>query len=251
MLLVGLAAAAALLALSWFALRFYRVELQLQARGEPSGHYAVVGAVGALGAVVSVAAAAGVTPRLQLHFRGYRLLNRELRWPVGSAPKSASAASPWRAWATERARRAGQWALLFVQEVDPIRAVELVLAQRRALRITRLAVTARFSFLDVALTGRLLAAGLVLSVLLPSPLRLQVEPEWAAADRAGLDLDGELWLSPGRVALSLLLAALRYFPILWPLRRLRRWRTRRLARTGDNAGGSAVERWSSSDVAPR
>jgi hypothetical protein len=165
---------------------------------------------------MSGAAAHGVPPSAQLHLGRWRpwrrRAERSLRAPETDrlAQAKRSAGRLRRAYAT------------FERWFDPIDTVWFLLGERRRVRARRLEVDVDFSFDDIVLTGRLLAAIYVLQGVLPSQIVLRHRHRWESVDSLAGAVEGEVEVWP-------LLAAI---DVLWYAVRNIRVRARREAASG-------------------
>ncbi len=80
---------------------------------------------------------------------------------------------------------------------DPLDLALYLLQARRRIVIDRLELDVGYSFTDVALTGKTLAALYVLSGVVPPPIVIRPNPSWESADRADVALSGSIRLFPG------------------------------------------------------
>src|SRR5258708_40115477 len=74
----------------------------------------------------------------------------------------------------------------------------------RLFQVRSLIVDLEYSFRDVALTGRILAALYMLSAVLPEVCEIRQTPSWESEDRVALGVDGQFKIWPGRLLLSVL-----------------------------------------------
>jgi hypothetical protein len=188
-----------------------RVPLSLscnvQAKAEPSGAWAVAVGFGLGPFAVSAIAAARVKPFLTCHVFGKQLARLPLsRWARRQPrPTPSELEAEPRAEAEERAplsRLERGLAGLF-RSVDPIDAVLTFLWEKeRIFQVRSLIIEVEYSFRDVALTGRILAALYVLSALLPEQYEVRQMPGWESEDRVGFGADGRFRIWPGRLLLD-------------------------------------------------
>jgi hypothetical protein len=183
-----------------------RLLVSAQGRGDPSGAWALA-AGGQLGPfVASGVGARGVTPRVELRLFGRKVWSTELGELFAPTPESAESSERRFDHAVEVARarysRLERW-------FDPMEVGLWLLDERRRLRVDRMVVELRYSFQDVALTGKIMAAVYVLSGLLPPQLELRQEVSWESVDRASAALDGRIKLRPGLILVDSALFVLR------------------------------------------
>jgi len=165
-----------------------RLDVSGRARGEANGAWVVAGGMSL--AVVSVAFvwARGIAPRLTVSLFGKKLAwkpewNRRLSRPM---PKRVKAASQ-RAWS----------------RIDPLDLGLKLLEERRHLRLRYFVVDLSYGFRDPLLTGRLVGALSVLSVVLPAPIEIRQTPRWDFEDGWEISVDGRALLRPWLMALDI------------------------------------------------
>jgi hypothetical protein len=190
-IVVGVLVALTLLALLVPA----KLVLSAQGRGDPSGAWALAGAAQLGPFVASGVGARGVTPRVEVRLFGRKLWAEQL----GERKKQERPARPG---ARERYARLERW-------LDPESVAWWLLDERRRFRVDQLVLDLRYSFQDVALTGKMMGAVYVLSGLLPPPIELRQEVSWESVDRASLALDGRVKLRPGLILVDSALFVLR------------------------------------------
>ncbi len=188
---VALAVAAALAVVC--VLAPLRVEVSAQGRGEPSGAWALAGGVEVGPLAMTALGAQGVEASVQVFAFGRQLWKRPLgvlfareRDPEKSGPPLA-----------ERWRSFERW-------LDPVETLGFVLSERRRVRVVRLEADLRYSFADIALTGKLLGALYALGALLPPQVVLRQAPSWESLDRGSLALSGRIKVWPGLLFLDTL-----------------------------------------------
>ncbi len=199
---------AALLALLLVA--FVRVPLSLssnvQAKADPSGAWAVACGFGLGPFALSVIAAAGVKPFLTCHVFGKQLVRLPLsRWARRRRPRAVPAARPELQTETEEAAPLSRFergiAGLF-RSIDPFEALLSLWQKERIFQVRSLIIDVEYSFRDVALTGRILAALYMLSGVLPEQCEIHQRPGWESEDRVALGADGRFKIWPGRLLLD-------------------------------------------------
>ena len=167
-----------------------RLNLSAQARGDPSGAWALAGA-GKLGPLVTSAVAAhGVPGRVELSLLG-RAIWRFPRAARRDEPRSLRERTEKAAQRAERRYRRLE------RFFDPLELFLFVLRERRRLRVERCELEADYSFADVATTGKLMAALYALDGMLPPPFVLRQRVSWESVDRAKLAFSGRIKLWPG------------------------------------------------------
>ncbi|MEZ4375301.1 MAG: hypothetical protein R3B07_31100 [Polyangiaceae bacterium] len=167
----------------------WRLELSIQGRGAPDGTW-VLGGGGRLGPVaLSAAAARGIQPRAQAHVFGRAVWQRTL----GDEPKP-EAEEDDRSLEERLEQVTGGYSRL-ERWFDPDALVAFALAERRRVRVKLAQAHVAYSFVDVATTGKLMAALYVLSGVLPPPLLVTQDVSWENEDRAALDLalEARVW----------------------------------------------------------
>jgi hypothetical protein len=182
-----------------------RVIVSAQGRGDPSGAWAFA-AGGQLGPLVaSGLGARGVTPRVELRLFGRKVWGKALTDLIGAGEEGEGGRERLdRAQALAKARytRLERW-------FDPGELGLWLFGERRRVRVDRMVVELRYSFQDVALTGKMLGAVYVLSGLLPPQLELRQEVSWESVDRASAVLDGQIKLWPGLILVDSVLFMVR------------------------------------------
>lgn len=183
---------ASLLTLALLALcSALKIELEARGQGERSGAWVIAGAVG-----VGPLALAGVgRAGAPLHFE-LRLFGRRVPLPRRRPPRAARGEEP------PARKPAGAKAAQGLR-LGPLELLELLLAERRRLRIERLRVEASYGFQDIVLTGKLAGALYALSGALPAGVQLEQRPRFDGAESWELSVDGALRLSLGLVLLEL------------------------------------------------
>ena len=164
-----------------------RLGLSLRARGDPSGAWAAAGG-GQIGPLaLSGVAAQGVSPRVSAHVFGKKLWERDLAALGEKKTPRETAESAKRSY-----DKLERW-------FDPLELVLFLVQERRRIRIEIFEVDVTYSFQDIALTGKTLAALYVLGGTLPAPIVIRPKPSWEAEDRADLALSGKIRVWPGLV----------------------------------------------------
>ena len=197
----------------------WRVRVSLQGRGEPEGVWAVGGGLQMGPLALSGAAARGVEAAMQLHVWGRRLWGRPvralLRRVAGgdraeSAPDEGGAIRDRieRGWQRMRdgAQRFEAW-------FDPLPAARFLLGEVRRIRPNRLCVDVDYSFEDVVLTGRILAAIYLLRAVLPPQVVIHARHSWESEDRLHGEVEGEILIWPVLAAIDVLWYAVRRIKI--------------------------------------
>jgi hypothetical protein len=207
--LLWLSLGAALFVLLLFVVVRVPVSLSsnVQAKAEPSGAWAVAVGLGLGPFAVSAIAAARVKPFLTCHVFGRQLARVPLsRWlrrrprPVSTELESEPPAEAEKHAPLSRLERGV--ASLF-RSLDPIDAVLTFLWEKeRVFQVRSVVIEVEYSFRDVALTGRILAALYVLSALLPEQYEVRQAPRWESEDRVGFGADGRFKIWPGRLLLD-------------------------------------------------
>lgn len=202
-MLYGLAACVVVIALAlvWLARASFTISSSLQGRADPSGSWAVAWGLALGPLAVTTIAAPQVKPFLSCHLFGRqlarvpisRLLDRGKR-PEKEPPRASEANAQPPPAETEK-KRGPSW----LQNLDPIEAVLSWWQSERVLAFDSLLVDVSYSFRDIALTGRILAAIYVLSAVLPDGCEIHQTPDWESIDRVALEADGKLRFWPGRL----------------------------------------------------
>jgi hypothetical protein len=178
----------------------------VQAKAEPSGAWAVACGLGLGPLALSAIFASGVKPFLTCHLFGRQVVRVPLaRWarrrPKKIAPPT-EAAAPETESVTPLSRFERGIAEFF-RTLDPVEALLSWWDKERLFQVRSLIVEVDYSFRDVALTGRILAALYVLSAILPEGCEIRQTPSWESEDRVGLGVDGAFKIWPGRLLLSI------------------------------------------------
>ncbi len=92
----------------------------------------------------------------------------------------------------------------FERWFDSSEVARFAFGERRRLRLTTLEIDLEYSFMDVALTGKVMAAVYMLSGLLPPPILLRQKPSWEGVDQAQAGMTGEIKVWPGRIVMDTL-----------------------------------------------
>jgi len=179
----------------------------VQAKAEPSGAWAVACGLGLGPLALSAIAAAGVKPFLTVHVFGRQLARLPLsRWVRRHRPRAAtgppepeSDGEPEMEAPLTRFERGV--AGLF-RSLDPLETVLSWWHNDRIFQVRSLIIEVDYSFRDVALTGRILAALYVLSAVLPEVCEIHQTPSWESEDRVSLGVDAQFKIWPGRLLLS-------------------------------------------------
>lgn len=178
----------------------------LQAKAEPSGAWAVACGLGLGPFALSAIFASGVKPFLTCHVFGRKLARVPLaRWARRRPEKREVTTEPAAA-ETEPdmpLSRFERGASEFFRTLDPVDALLSWWEKKRMFQIRSLIVEVDYSFRDVALTGRILAALYVLSAVLPEACEIHQTPSWESEDRVGLGVDGAFKIWPGRLLLAI------------------------------------------------
>ncbi|HEY4105760.1 MAG TPA: hypothetical protein VGM44_17795 [Polyangiaceae bacterium] len=174
----------------------------VQGNAEPSGAWAVACGVGVGPLALSAIGARGVAPFLTCHVFGKQLAQIPLsRWQRREKPRASAPASAPESEAHAPLTRIEVALSRLFRSLDPLEALLSWWQTERIFRIESLIVEVGYSFQDVALTGRILAALYVLSGVLPASCEIRQTPGWESEDRAALAADGTFKLWPGRLLL--------------------------------------------------
>ncbi|MFO0566899.1 MAG: hypothetical protein U0263_14620 [Polyangiaceae bacterium] len=176
------------------------VGFNLQARGEPSGFWAIAGGAEFGPVAMSAIAARGIEAQVAVHAFGRKVLVRKLTGrkvepepePV---PEPAEPVPSALARAEARYQRLARW-------LDPVDLALFVVGERRRIELLPTVVELEYGFRDIALTGKLLGALYALSAFLPSALELRQRPSWESTDRASLSGSGKIRIWPGRLCVD-------------------------------------------------
>jgi hypothetical protein len=176
-----------------FVLAFFasiRLQLNGQARGDPSGAWAVAGG-GQLGPVIaSGLAGRGLPGRIEVRIFGKLFWKKAL-----DQPDEPSEPDPERLERT-RKRVTGGYALL-ERWFDPLDLLIFLVGEKRRIRFEHLEIELAYSFEDPLVTGKLMGAVHMLNGVLPSQIVVRQDVSWEFVDRARIALDGRIRLWPG------------------------------------------------------
>lgn len=188
-LVVALALVAALLFVP------IRIRFSLRGRGDPSGAWAVAGGAQLGPLALSAVAARGVPAAVAAHVFGKKLWERTLSELGKREPKADEAddEQPKTSALDGYKRRYDRLERWF----DPLDLMLFLTEERRRIRVEQLDLDVVYSFEDVALTGKVLAALYVLAGILPPPISIRPRPTWESVDRADLALAGSIRVWPG------------------------------------------------------
>jgi hypothetical protein len=192
-----------------------RVRFNLQGRGEPSGTWALAGGASLGPIALSGGGARGVPLTAQLHAFGRRLWTKRASELLGTGEKEDEPEARIDATAREAAQRVARYYRKLERWFDPVDVALFVLGERRRLRARQVDVELGFSFEDVFLTGRVLAAVYVLRSALPPPVVIRERHSWESVDRLDGSVQGEIEVWPVLAALDLffyLVRNVRIFP---------------------------------------
>ncbi len=167
-----------------------RIDLSAEARGDPSGSWAIAGGVSVGPLAASGVAAAGISPRGQLHLFGKAVSLRRKKKEQPDPPLSAEDLERWR-------RRAVRGYTAVSDRVPLDELIGFLLEERRRIDVRQLDVALSYSFRDIILTGKLMAVLSVLQGVLPPPISLSQEPSWDWVDRLRANVQGSIVLWPG------------------------------------------------------
>jgi len=169
-----------------------RVRLNLQGKGDPSGAWVLAGGTQIGPAALSGVAARGIEPRFQLHVFKRKLWERTL-----SELLEREAEEEEREPAKEALEKVTRRYRALERRLDPVELLYFVGRERRRIRIERLEIDLEYSFVDIALTGKILAAIYALSPLLPPPIVVRQTPAWEFVDRVRFSAAGSVKVWPG------------------------------------------------------
>lgn len=173
-----------------------RLRFTLQARGEPSGFWALAGGLQLGPIAASGVAAKGVPAHLNVHVFGKRLWQKrlaELAEPKPEAEPEEEADAPKQpalARAEAAFRRLERW-------FEPTDLFFFLVRERRRVVLDPTLIELEYGFRDIALTGKTLGAIYALSPLLPAPVVVRQIPHWESTDRAALAASGAIRVWPG------------------------------------------------------
>jgi hypothetical protein len=172
-----------------------------QGRADPSGSWAVAIGFGCGPVALSAIAAAGVKPFLTCHLFGRQLLRLPIAPWLRRKPKPEEA--PSRAAPHAPLSRLERSVGRFFRSLDPIEAALYWWERADIFQVRSLIVDLQYSFRDVWLTGRILAALYALSGVLPEHWQINQTPSWTFEDRVALAADGRFRIWPGRLLFDL------------------------------------------------
>lgn len=178
----------------------------LQGRADPSGSWAIAWGIGLGPLALTVIAAAGVKPFMTCHVFGRQLARLPLsRWirpkakPVSTARTEATPPEP-----RHRLSRCERSVARLFRSLDPLETALSIGHQDHLFEVRSLVVELEYSFRDVALTGRILAALYMLSAVLPEHWEINHIPSWESEDRVAFTADARFRIWPGRLALDVM-----------------------------------------------
>lgn len=216
--LVSVLALAVTLAIVWPV----RVQASIEGRADPTGFYALASGVSIGPFAVAAVIARGVPGRVQVHILS-RLVGTwtfaEL-WAAGTRlskrlRKPAKKKSPPVPIAERVAQVERGWARI-QRFLDPIAFARFVFAERKRIALDYLDVALRFGGDDVALTGRIVAAIMVLDGMFGARVSLRPEPIWIGDMALGVAARGRVRLYPGRFVFATLLYLVKNVRLLPP-----------------------------------
>ncbi len=202
-MLIGLAACIASIALGvfWLARASFTISSNLQGRADPSGSWAIAWGIALGPLALTTLAAPQVKPFLSCHLFGKQLarvpLSRFLERKKQSLEGDVQATNAESRPGLEAAQQ--KRGSSFLQNLDPLEAVLSWWESERVLALDSLIVDVTYSFRDIALTGRILAAIYVLSAVLPEGYEVRQTPDWESVDRGTLEAEAKLRFWPGRL----------------------------------------------------
>lgn len=170
-----------------------RFDVSGRALGRADGSWALAGGASLAFVSLTFAWARGARPQV-----GVLLFGRKLDWKprLGRRPaKPKPKPKP--------PRRGKPLARRFLDRIDPIGLAWQLLSERRHLRLRYLVLDLAYGFRDPLLTGRLVGAISVLSVVLPAPIEVRQRPRWDFEDSWDIALDGRAVIKPWLVLLDL------------------------------------------------
>ncbi len=208
LLLVGLVAVDLLMALFTWRLEF---AFSAQARGEAEA-WAAAGGFQVGPFTASAVAARGVSPRAELFAFG-RCVRKLPKEGADEEEEADEAEDP----ALERAKRALRRGKGMLDVVDRrwglAEVAEFLLDERKRIVVQRFDVDLAYSFRDVILTGKFLAALSVLSGLVPPPVAIRHTPSWEWEDKLNGTLAGTIYVWPMRLLVDGLWFVVRKFRV--------------------------------------
>lgn len=185
------------------------IGFSFEGRLTPDGRWAV--AAGAESGPVScaVVAARGVAPRLVVVVAGRRVVERTLRLPR----RDEQAPARTLAEELDRAERIYRRVERFV---DPAEVGLFLVEERRRLELGFVDVVVRFGADDVALTGKVTGAILVLDGILGGRISIRPDPVFSGEEVAEIRGKGRVRVWPARFVLDLVVFLVRHFHVLPP-----------------------------------
>jgi hypothetical protein len=174
----------------------------VQGNAEPSGAWAIACGVGVGPLAFGAIAAHGVAPFVTCHVFGKQLARVPLsRWQRRKKPRVDAPPTEPEAETHAPLTRIERALSGLFRSLDPFEALLSWWQAERIFQIESLIVEVGYSFRDVALTGRILAALYLLSGVLPASCEIRQTPGWESEDRVALAADGTFKLWPGRLLL--------------------------------------------------
>ncbi len=194
-----------------------RLRLRLQGRGDPGGAWALAGAAQVGPVIASGVAARGVVATLRVHVFNRALYERTLGELLAKKDEEEEEEKTPKERVEEAIDRLGdahrrlpaQNLLLFVSR------------ERRRIRIELIEVDLGYSFVDIALTGKLLGAIYALSAVLPRQIVVRQRASWDSKDQGEVAASGSIRIWPGLLLVDSLLFLIRNVKTLVFARRAR------------------------------
>ncbi len=211
--LVALAVGAAMLvvgALVVWALPV-AVAFSFEGRLTPDGRWVVAAGVESGPLSTALVAARGITPQIVVELLGRRVLERRLRMPT-RRPRGPSGARSL----VEELERVERLYRRVERFVDPVDVGLFLVEERRRLELGFLDVLVRFGADDVALTGKVTGAVLVLDGFLGGRISVRPEPVFSGEELAEVRGRGRVRVWPARFLLDFVVFVVRHFHVLPP-----------------------------------
>lgn len=187
------------------------VGFSFQGRLTPDGRWALAGGAEAGPVSCAVVAARGVAPRVVVVVAGRRVVEKTLSLP--RPERDPNRPSRTLAEELERAERIYRRVERFV---DPAEVGLFLVQERRRVELGFLDAVVRFGADDVALTGKVTGAILVLDGILGGRISIRPDPVFSGEEVAEIRGKGRVRVWPARFVLDLFVFLVRHFHVLPP-----------------------------------
>ncbi len=186
-----------------------RIQLRLQGRGDPSGEWALAGALKTGPLLVTGVAARGVPARAEAALFGRTVWSAK---PSEDEPETEEPESELEraqrglSSARDRYRRVERW-------LSPEDMLAFALRERRRIELEGVEADLDYSFEDVILTGKLLGAVYALNGALPDHVLIRQTVSWESVDRAEFAATGKIRVWPGLLLVDTVVFVVRHLKL--------------------------------------